>query len=75
MIEILGTCFSFSHRGVWVFALTCQWFDSFAKMVWKMKGVGCPPFFSFPFILHAENVGGVATNAQNLYLKTCYYCK
>ncbi len=24
-----------------MFTLTCQWFDSFANMVWKMKGVGC----------------------------------
>lgn len=24
-----------------MFTLTCQWFDSFANMVWKMKGIGC----------------------------------
>ncbi len=35
----------------------------------------CPPFFSFAFSLHVQNVGGVATNAHNLYWKLCYYCR
>jgi hypothetical protein len=67
--------FAFSHKGFWVFTLACQWFDSFANMVWKNERCWMLSFFGFEFILHAKGVGGVATNARNLYFKTCYYCR
>jgi hypothetical protein len=75
-INTNGPISSFSHRGLWVFALTCQWFFSLmCQHGMKHEGLWRPSYFGFTFILQAKNVDGIVTNTCGLYFEACYYCK